>query len=109
MALSLFQLQLLYLGGSDGGVKQDDGDGAVSSLECHVLQITSDCTFTTLTAVDKNGDDVNMVTVNNYDAAIIAPATICAPDLGQGGYIKAITLSAGQLLRHTLPNTKRSA
>jgi hypothetical protein len=107
MPLSNFQLNILALGGMDGGIKQSSGDGAKTGLTCHLLQITADTTFTTLTGVDEDGNDVNMVTANNLDESITAPAVICAPDLNNGGYIKAITISSGQILRHTMPGTLR--
>lgn len=104
--MNMLQLTALALGGDDGGIQQSSADGAVASLSCHVLQVTSDTVFTVLTGVDKDGNDVNMLTTNNLSGiTVAAPATIGAPDIHAGGYIKAITMTSGQILRHTKPNT----
>jgi hypothetical protein len=108
MPLSNFQLHTLALGGSDGGKEQSSADSAVTGLACHLLQVTSDTVFTVLTGVDADGDDVNMLTTNNLTGKTVsAPATLGCPDLNKGGYIKAITMTSGQILRHTLPDTAR--
>ena len=108
MSLSNFQLHVLALGGADGGIEQSSADTAVTGLTCHVLQITSDAVFTVLTGVDADGNDVNMLTTNNLTGKTIsAPATIGCPDMNKGGYIKAATMTSGQMLRHTMPNTAR--
>lgn len=102
---NLVQLQALMLGGSDGGILQD---GAATDLECHLIQVTSDAVFTVLSGVDKDGNAVNMLTTNNLSGKTVsAPAVIGAPDIHAGGYISAITLTSGQILRHTKPNTQR--
>lgn len=109
MATTLFQLQILAQGGVDGGIQQSSADGAVDSLECHMLQVTSDVVFTVLKAVDGAGNEVNMLTANNYTGnTIYSPAVISAPNLHKGGYIKEITVDSGQILRHKLPSTQRS-
>ena len=105
---SNFQALLTSLGGADGGIEQSSADGAVASLECHVLQVTSDAVFTVLTGVDADGNDVNMLTTNNLTGkTVTAPATIGCPDPNKGGYIKAITMSGGQIFRHTHPDSAR--
>lgn len=108
MATSNFQLLSLGLGGADGGIQQSSADSAKTGLTCHILQVTADTVFTTLTGVDRDGSSVNMLTANNLTGITVsAPATISAPDVGQGGYISTITMSGGQILRHTMPDTKR--
>ena len=109
MATTLFQLQNLALGGADGGIQQSSADGAVDSLECHLIQITSDTVLTVLLAEDGAGNDVNMLTTNNLSGiTITAPAVISAQNLHKGGFIKEITVDSGQILRHKLPSTQRS-
>ena len=107
-ATSNYQMLATMLGGADGGVEQSSADSAVTGLECHVLQVTSDATFTVLTGVDGDGNDVDMLAVNNLTGkTVTAPAILGCPDPNKGGYIKAITLSAGQILRHTHPDSMR--
>jgi hypothetical protein len=106
MPLSTFQLLILSMGGSDGGIKQTSADGSVTDLSCHLLQVTADTAFTALVGVNASDVEVNMVTANGLDS-VTAPAVIGAPDLHKGGYIKTVQLASGELLRHTLPNTQR--
>jgi hypothetical protein len=107
MASSNFQLLVLQNGGTDGGKRQVSGDGVVTDLEVHKLVITADTTFTTLTGVNAAGSDVDMRTVNGLLTAKNG-AVIGAPDLHKGGYIKTVTISAGELHRYKLPTTERS-
>ena len=105
---SNYQVLLTSLGGKDGGIQQSSADGAVASLTCHVLQVTADTVFTLLTGVDGDGAEVNMLTTNTLTGiTVTAPATIGCPDPNKGGYIKAITMSSGQILRHTHPDSVR--
>lgn len=84
------------------------GTDTKTDLQCHVLQITSDVAFTALVGVDGDGAEIDMtLAINNNLDAVTAPATIGAPDLHRGGYIKTITLASGELLYHTLPDTRR--
>lgn len=106
---SSFQLLALSMGGIDGGIQQDSGDGAETGLTCHLLQVTSDTVFTALLATDADGNEVNMLTVNNLSGkTVTAPAVIGCPDINKGGFIKAVTMSSGQVFRHTATDTARS-
>ena len=109
MAYSTFQFDSLALGGADGGIYQ--GVAAKTGLECHVLQILEDTTFTVLKCVDGYDNEIDMLSssYNNLDGiSIPANTTLGCWDNNRGGHFTEITISAGSILRHTLPDTRRS-
>lgn len=95
----------IYLGGKDGGVHVP-ASTAVTSIKRHLIEIRADNTsFSVLTAVDQDGNAVNMLTgVNNYNGvAFDKKEFISAPN---GGYISAYT--ANGITRHfAFPDSNR--
>jgi hypothetical protein len=102
--LSNYQLLGLYVGGEDGGSRQDAADAFTG--ECHMIRILSDSTsFTVLTTIDQAGSTVNKLTANN-----LAGKTWDKGDLvfcGFGRYFSAFT-SAAEVEYYVMPGTDRT-
>lgn len=98
---SNYQLLVLSIGGNDGGILQDSSDGAKSDLAIRSIQVTEDVVFTKLQGQDKDGNVVNMLSVNNLTGkTVLKPSVIGAPDINNSGLITDITISSGQILKH---------
>ena len=86
------------LGGRTGGDFQDSTDGEKSCV-WHFVTCLEDCTFTTITAIDKDGSSVNMVTENGLDELPAGTEFGCI-DLNKLGYISTIELSSGSIMKY---------
>lgn len=83
------QLLSLYVGGADGN-KRQNAAAVGAGQEVHLIRVLeAGTTFSVISAVDQNGDSVNMLTANNLAGKVFKENDLVGAPFG--GYISAYT------------------
>ena len=103
--ITQIQMLSLYVGGADGN-KRQNASTALTGGEVHLIKVLVDgTTFSALSAIDQDGNTVNMLTANNLTSKVFNEGDLVFAPFG--GYISAFTASQ-ETEYFKMPSTERS-